>query len=421
MPDDGVVPRLEESMDRFPILIASVWTCGVLFGGGCATTGSAHPGPEEESIVRLNAAGPSRDKGASSAEKVASRIDADIDQFLAQRAGAGRSPARESSADRDGAGSERAEADHPSPAAPRSVQFNDPSPSRTRAPAVRSESAPKPLKENTLASPERDLAPPPQETAAPAAPLADGSDEADARLDLLLVRLRQELMARSERSTQPLRETLAMAMLTIIDPAQRVQPEAFRALSTREREQLAALQEFFASIGTRLDGTNDAEQVLRESVEGLRKALNPEPAFELRNAALCWEVKGFADIRPFRTNSFLALREDSVILYVEMTGFTSELDKSGQWVTAISQQVEIYNSADNVPVWSTEWQRVEDKVSVKRSDFHTIMPFTLEKALSVGRYHLKIRARDEHTRAEAETSLTFDMVADAKKAAKVGE
>ena len=44
---------------------------------------------------------------------------------------------------------------------------------------------------------------------------------------------------------------------------------------------------------------------------------------------------------------------------------------------------------------------------------------TLPKALSVGRYHLKIRARDERSRAEAETSIPFEMVADEKLAASV--
>jgi hypothetical protein len=42
---------------------------------------------------------------------------------------------------------------------------------------------------------------------------------------------------------------------------------------------------------------------------------------------------------------------------------------------------------------------------------------TLPKALSVGKYTLKVRLRDEKSGAETEGSLPFEMVADPKLAA----
>ena len=59
--------------------------------------------------------------------------------------------------------------------------------------------------------------------------------------------------------------------------------------------------------------------------------------------------------------------------------------------------------------------------SKTRRDFFTTQLIALPPALSVGKYHLKIRVRDEHSGAEAEDSVPFQMVADAKLAATIGK
>ncbi len=62
-----------------------------------------------------------------------------------------------------------------------------------------------------------------------------------------------------------------------------------------------------------------------------------------------------------------------------------------------------------------------DVTSKTRRDFFTTQLIALPPALSVGKYHLKIRVRDENSGAEAEDSLPFEMVADSKLAARVGD
>jgi hypothetical protein len=90
-----------------------------------------------------------------------------------------------------------------------------------------------------------------------------------------------------------------------------------------------------------------------------------------------------------------------------------------QWLTEISQQLEIISDRDGIPVWSEPWQKAVDVTSHRRRDFFTTQIITLPEALSVGRYHLKIRVRDEKSGAETEESITFEMVADPKLTAKV--
>jgi hypothetical protein len=252
---------------------------------------------------------------------------------------------------------------------------------------------------------------------------ADAADSAGTfagdPLDLLLVQVRRHLNRRAAYSDQPLRELLGMAAMVMVDPELRLNPEAFPDLSETERRLLARLQGFFAELGEKLDGSVEAEEAVVNAVLNLQESLVEEPELELPAAALCWRVGGFGDFEPFERNTFLAQDEQQVILYLEIDGFTSELNRMNQWLTEISQQLEIINDSDGIPVWSEPWQKAVDVTSHRRRDFFTTQIITLPKALSVGKYHFKIRVRDDRSGAEAEESITFEMVADPKLAVKV--
>ena len=99
-------------------------------------------------------------------------------------------------------------------------------------------------------------------------------------------------------------------------------------------------------------------------------------------------------------------------MYVEVEDFVSELNEKGKWVTELSQQLVVFSDRDGIPVWREEWQAGVDVSNNRRNDFFIVQIITLPKALSVGRYQLKIHARDEKSGAEAETSLEIEMVAD---------
>ena len=238
-------------------------------------------------------------------------------------------------------------------------------------------------------------------------------------LDLLLVKVRQHLNNQAAYSDQPLRELLGIAAMVLVDPELRLNPQAFPDLSEQERRLLEKLQDFFAELGEKLDGSAEAEEVIVNAVLALQKELVQEPELELPAAAMCWRVGGFGDYQAFDRDVFLAHSEQQIILYLEIDGFTSELNKMNQWLTEISQQLEIISNSDGIPVWSEPWQKAVDVTSHRRHDFFTTQIITLPKALSVGRYHLKIRVRDEKSGAETEESITFEMVADPKLTAKV--
>ena len=151
----------------------------------------------------------------------------------------------------------------------------------------------------------------------------------------------------------------------------------------------------------------------------LEKSIIDEPELLIPDAVLCWRVGGFGDYDAFESQRFLAHAERQVILYLEIDGFISELNANEQWVTELSQLIEIRSDRDDIPVWSDPWQKAVDVTNQQRHDFFTTQIITLPRALSVGRYHLKVRVRDDRSGAETETSIPFEMVADPRLAAEV--
>ncbi len=239
------------------------------------------------------------------------------------------------------------------------------------------------------------------------------------RVRELVVDLSKELYRDAAYADMPLRELMLIAATSLVSPDRALQPDAIPGLTPRERELLAAFQAFFVGLGHQLDGSRPADEVLDESLDNLRRMLRTEPDLTIENIALCTRVGGFGDYDPFNRYAFLAHTEQQVVLYLELKNFKSEMNQQGQWVTEISQQIVIYSDRDGIPVWREDWQTAVDVARNRRHDFFMVQLITLPRALSVGKYHLKVRARDEKSRAEAEATVTFEMVADPKMAASI--
>lgn len=388
--------------------------------GGCASAPERSPlaqaADETAALAADDGAGDlgAPDDGAGS--DLASIAERDVDQLLALRSGAAR-----------GAVS-AADASAPSGASspPSGIVWNDSAagaPRRTESspipPLARDTAKPKPPGATPESAP---LAPPPATAAedepaiepdrAPAAPTVDD-------LQLQLVNVRRLLYQRSLDSDRPLRELVAIAAMALVDPGLALPPGADRDLSDGDVETLERLHEFFSELGTALRSAESVDDSVARAAAELRKALAHEPELTLPAAALCWRVQGFGAFDAFDVNRFLAHAEQQVILYLEIEGFVSDQNDRKQWVTEVSQQLEIYSVNDRMPVWSEPWQKAVDATAKIRRDFFTIQRITLPAALSVGSYALKIRVRDERSGAEAEKSVPFEMVADPKLAAKV--
>ena len=250
---------------------------------------------------------------------------------------------------------------------------------------------------------------PPSTSAPPAA--SPGGRERD-RLNQLIIDLSRELYATGAYSDAPLRELMVIAAMSIVDSNRKIDPNAVPDLTEKERELLGGLQTFFGALHDGFENQADLEQTIIDASAKLRQSLAKEPQLTLATAALCTRVGGFGDYSTFEKNTFLAANDQKVIVYLEIDEFTSELNGNNEFVTELAQQLAIYSDRDGIPVWKEDWQSAVDVTRNRRQDFFTVQVITLPKALSVGRYHLKIRIRDEKSGAEAEGSIPFELVAD---------
>jgi hypothetical protein len=414
----------EAAMRGIPHLRATIvlsWLAATMFAaGGCSSadqagvssTGEA-PLSEQKPVLHADTLD---GEGPDEVNALAAQAERDVSDFLKLRRQAAErqaaAPAAEGEAPDATSGSAREAIVWNEPPADSRRAGREPAPGRVDEPPITQS----PLFRDPVES--LDVGETPGEGEDPAGPQSAASAAGDG-LDLLLVKVRQHLNSQAAYSDQPLRELLGIAAMGLVDPELRLNPQAFPDLSETERELLTKLQGFFAKLGEDLDGSIEAEEAIVNAVLELQKSLVQEPELKLPAAAMCWRVGGFGDYQPFERNAFLAHSEQQVILYLEIDGFTSELNKMNQWLTEISQQLEIINDSDGIPVWSEPWQKAVDVTSHQRRDFFTTQIITLPKPLSVGRYHLKIRVRDERSGAEAEESITFEMVADSKLSAKV--
>lgn len=237
------------------------------------------------------------------------------------------------------------------------------------------------------------------------------------RVRELIVELSKELYRDAAHADMPLRELFLIAATTLVSPDRALNADAIPGLTARERDLLREFQSFFVQLGSSLDGNSDAEQTIVNSIERLRASLRTEPQLKLGSVALCTRVGGFGDFDQFSKYAFLAHSEQQAVVYIEIAGFTSELNQRDEWVTELSQQLVIYSDRDGIPVWREDWQSAVDRSRNKRTDFFVVQLITLPQALSVGKYHMKVRVRDEKSGAEAEASIPFEMVADPKMAA----
>jgi hypothetical protein len=244
------------------------------------------------------------------------------------------------------------------------------------------------------------------------------SDSPQERLNELLVGLSAELYMRASDADQPLRELIMISATSMVDPSRKLANiEALPGLTEREREVLAAFQGFFLKLGEKLDGSEEADAAIMSALQTLQTDIVKAPTLTIPAAALCTSVGGFSKYEPFSANRFLAHAGQQLVVYVEIDDFKCTQGQTGQWVTELAQQLVIYSDRDGIPVWREEWLPVVDTATKPRQDFYTTQLITLPNALSVGKYQLKIRLRDEQSGAEAEQSIEFEMVADAKLAA----
>lgn len=173
-----------------------------------------------------------------------------------------------------------------------------------------------------------------------------------------------------------------------------------------------------ANVSASTDAPAPTTTALRspEPSSSPRAALGGEEArLDISTLALCQRVESFGRYTPLPTSTFLAGRPAQMIVYTELAGFTQQPDSSDdskQYVTELSQTIELYLDSDGSKQFVVPKQSVREVSRSPRRDFYLVQRVDLPRNLSVGKYNLKVRVTDLASGQESERSQRINIVAD---------
>jgi hypothetical protein len=282
------------------------------------------------------------------------------------------------------------------------------------------------------------LAPAPANPAAPAAQNPGPGAVARAQpIDRKALTNEVRQMIRESKDPALTRALSALA-LNIADPSIPIDPADLSGLDTEKRLLITNYQRLLASPGAvgapgtpgtpGAPGPADPQMVKVKPDPAAAPGATPgggglsasavtpgdaDPgALKIRTALLCRRVRGYGAYDAFESNTFLAGRDQKVIVYVELDQFRSAKNVQGMFQVKLSQDVRLYNQADGLKVWAQPPVDIIDESHNERRDFFVVQLVQLPAQLGVGKYVLKVRVQDRQANTVDEATVPLNIVAD---------
>jgi hypothetical protein len=209
-----------------------------------------------------------------------------------------------------------------------------------------------------------------------------------------------------------LRPFLARAALSMMDPQLELSENDLTDLGEEDRRIVLAYQQAFTMLGKSLGADPAVNRAQAKSVaEELLAKIGGEKRLSIRGAKLCTKVNGYGVYSVFESNSFLAGKEQPMIVYAELDHFSSATEDEQQ-VVRLTQQITLYNDVDGLAVWKVKPTQIIDRSRNKRRDFFVVQIVNLPSRLTVGKYQLKLQITDEVGQAVDEVAIPIQIVAD---------
>jgi len=279
---------------------------------------------------------------------------------------------------------------------------------------LRTASAPKPEQEAKTATPPIEAVKP-AEPVAPAVEVAvkpqpaptkpDATTQTQADREALLKQIRQRV---TDSNDAAVHKAMSLAALAIVDPSFQLDENELAALPPTQRELVRQFHGLFSSLGTQVAS---GQPVDRNALGDRLNAIIGEQPLAIRNVKLCDRVRSFGVYEELPGTTFLAGREQPMVVYVELDHFKSV--KTGAiHEVKLSQELVLYNDADGLAVWRQPEQQIVDESRNQRRDFYVVQPTRLPARLGVGKFVLKVRVRDIHGGTRDEVRVPINLVAD---------
>ncbi|MEX1015684.1 MAG: hypothetical protein WDZ31_02975, partial [Phycisphaeraceae bacterium] len=204
-------------------------------------------------------------------------------------------------------------------------------------------------------------------------------------------------------------KALTAAAVSLADSGQEIDPAVLNGLNERQRARVELFHQLLLTLGQELA---QGSELQRHSIDRRLDELFRDRPLEIRTLALCRRVSGFGVFDAFDSRTFLAGRNQRLIVYSELEHFRPKRLDNGEYEVQLEQEVVLYNESDGLAVWRHEPVRITDQSQNQRRDFFVVQMVTLPARLSVGKYRMKVRITDVHGDSLDETTVPIELVAD---------
>ena len=213
----------------------------------------------------------------------------------------------------------------------------------------------------------------------------------------------------SDGDVSAMDKALVAAALSVVDPSAQPDSDLLKPLNQQQRQRVEQYRQFIVSLGQQVAQATDkmdSEHLVAE----LNHLFGP-PNLQIRNVALCTQVRGYGIYEPIEPRTFVAGRKNKMIVYLEVDNFQVKHNSDGEYEVKLAQQISLFNEANgSLPVWQHPEVKIVDRSRNRRRDFFVVQLINLP-ALNVGNYRFKIRVTDDYGSYISESTLPVKIIA----------
>lgn len=213
----------------------------------------------------------------------------------------------------------------------------------------------------------------------------------------------------SDGDVSAMDKALVAAALSVVDPSAQPDSDLLKPLNQQQRQRVEQYRQFIVSLGQQVAQATDkmdSEHLVAE----LNHLFGP-PNLQIRNVALCTQVRGYGIYEPIEPRTFVAGRKNKMIVYLEVDNFQVKHNSDGEYEVKLTQQISLFNEANgSLPVWQHPEVKIVDRSRNRRRDFFVVQLINLP-VLNVGNYRFKIRVTDDYGSYISESTLPVKITA----------
>jgi hypothetical protein len=189
--------------------------------------------------------------------------------------------------------------------------------------------------------------------------------------------------------------------------------QSLARLAPEDRELLGALMDALTNFRNQL--RQNSNMIFSQKIApliDLSDRLRSQAELTIPTFVICTDALYFGRYTKLDPARFVAMQPHKIRIYYEVENFSAILNDTGkEYETKLSEQLVLYAESSGMQVWSSPKQTMRDTSHRRRRDFFVAEEITLPRALTIGRYLLKVTVEDQQARRIAENTVPIEMVA----------